>query len=122
RGDGRVAARTQGAFVAGGYGRDRGRRSGPSSAARRHKRHFESGSNDSATLALLLGLARDDLAVARRALEGSESRLALALALAVARPPAARGRDRPRGADDPAEDERAQALAPVVAVHGTILS
>src|SRR5207244_5587018 len=42
--DGRFAARTQGAFVAGGYGRDRGRGSGPSSAARRLKHHSDSSS------------------------------------------------------------------------------
>jgi hypothetical protein len=33
-------ARTQGAFVAGGYGRDRGRRLGASGAARRHRPYF----------------------------------------------------------------------------------
>jgi hypothetical protein len=37
--------RTQGAFVSGGYGRDRGRSNAPRSAARQHKRHFETGSD-----------------------------------------------------------------------------
>ncbi len=37
---GECEARTQGAFVAGGYGRNRGRRIAPSSAARRHRASF----------------------------------------------------------------------------------
>jgi hypothetical protein len=40
---GECEARTQGAFVAGGYGRNRGRRIAPTSAARRLRASFRSG-------------------------------------------------------------------------------
>src|SRR5919109_4256127 len=43
---GECETRTQGAFVAGGYGRDRGRRLAPPSAAGRHVAHFETGSKN----------------------------------------------------------------------------
>jgi hypothetical protein len=40
---GECEARTQGAFVAGGYGRNRGRRIAPSNAARRYRASFWNG-------------------------------------------------------------------------------
>src|SRR5439155_15437050 len=62
-------------------------------------------------------LLRDELAVARRVLEGGEADRRGAPPPRA--PPA--GRDRGRRAHEPAEDERPDAAAPAVLVHGGIV-
>ncbi len=61
-------------------------------------------------------LALQGLLVARRALEGGQAGWR-----AAARPLSQRGGEHRRGADRAAEEEGAEALAPVLAVHDTIL-
>src|SRR6266542_3596276 len=68
-------------------------------------------------------LLLDQLAVARRALEGGEPRgMEHALAAAAGElAAAARGGERSGGADEPPDQEGARTSEPVVAVHGTIV-
>src|SRR5581483_10407018 len=70
-----------------------------------------------APAAIALGLVPDDLEEARGVLERGEARGRVARAARAA----ARRRDRPRGAEQRAERERAQRRAPSVAVHHSSL-
>ena len=76
-----------------------------------------SGRSGASAASLAPFLLRDELAVARRVLEGGEADRRGAPPPRA--PPA--GRDRGRRAHEPAEDERPDAAAPAVLVHGGIV-